>query len=246
MGYTPSISICKKCIKFARPEASMNSLQAVVDKEVSQLLSKQEAEEQLASLQQRKEALQAERDDKQQQRSQLELQLMRFAQRPHSSAVAESQTAERHQIPAEGQSHHGQGGSANSPEKALAARGLQDIAQDSTWPVSPEQLTQEEEEVLRQAAALDDGVDTCQAQLQYLESSLVHCKAVSHSVSGSSTDVPYHVSGLMCGCAQQACRVLKRLCLDLQCLSQMSMQSPEHECCLPAQLMTPTAMDGII
>ena len=52
-------------------------LQAMLDKEVSHLLSKKEAEEQLASLQQRREELHAERDDKKLQRSQLELQLLR-------------------------------------------------------------------------------------------------------------------------------------------------------------------------
>ena len=152
-------------------------LQAVVDKEVSQLLSKQEAQEQLASLQQRREVLQAERDDKQQQRSQLELQLMRFAQKPRSSVLAESQPSSTYQAAAqqgdEG-SHQGQGSSEISPGGRLASHGRQSSS-------SPEQLNGEEEEIRRRATALDDAEDTCQAQMQYLDSSMTECKAVSTS-----------------------------------------------------------------
>ena len=42
-----------------------------------------------------------------------------------------------------------------------------------------QQLSQQEEEVQRQAAALDDAVDTCEAQMSYLDSSIAKCKAVS-------------------------------------------------------------------
>lgn len=170
------------------------SLQAIVDKEVSQLLTKQEAEEQLASLLQRREALQAERDGKQQQRAQLELQLMRFAQKTHSSALAEPQPASSQQAAAQegeelghqGQgspgSHQRQGHSKSSPDDGLAAHALDQQAEaepNSSVYVIPEQLSHEEEEARRQAAALEDAVDTCQAQLQYLESSVAECKAVS-------------------------------------------------------------------
>ena len=161
---------------------------------MSQLLGKEEAEEQLASLQQRKEALQAERDDKQQQRSQLELQLMRLAQKPHSSAVTESQPANFYQTSADGQSHCGQGSSAKGREGRLVTETLQGISQETAQPASPEQMTKEEEEVMRKATALDDSVDTCQAQLQYLESSLADCKAVSPFFSGSNRDVPKRVT----------------------------------------------------
>lgn len=156
-------------------------LQAIINKEVSQLLTKQEAEEQLASLQQRREALKAERDGKQQQRGQLELQLMRFAQQPRSSTLAESQPGSSHQAAArlgDGCSHQGQGSSANSPGNNLVSHQHQHEPHVSA---SPEQLSCEkgEEELMRQAAALDDAVDTCQTQMQYLDSCMAECKTVS-------------------------------------------------------------------
>lgn len=55
-------------------------VQAAVEKQISHLLDKREAEEHLQQLQCRKDALQAERDAKQQQRGQLDLQLMRLTQ----------------------------------------------------------------------------------------------------------------------------------------------------------------------
>lgn len=171
------------------------SLQAVVDKEVSQLLTKQEAEEQLASLLQRREALQAERDGKQQQRAQLELQLMRFAEKTHSSALTEHQPASSQQAAAqegEERSHQGQGsckGSPvsdqrqghfkSSPNDSLALAEQAEAEPNSTACLSPKQLSHEEEETRRHAAALGDAVDTCQAQLQYLDSSVAECKVVS-------------------------------------------------------------------
>ena len=161
-------------------------MQAIVDREVKQLLNKQEAEEQLASLQQRREALQAERGDKQHQRCQRELQLMRFAEKPHSSAQtqprdsADSQTAAQE---AEGYSQQGQGTSMSSSDgrqtSHIPEAGIR-LPAESSRPVSPEPLSQEEEEVRRQAVALDDAVDTCQAQIQYLDSSVAECKGVSH------------------------------------------------------------------
>ena len=164
-------------------------LQAIVDKEVSQLLTKQEAEEQLASLLQRREAMQAETDDKQQQRSQLELQLMRFAEKTHSSVLADPHTASRHQAAAqEGDehSHVRQGAFTSSPDDSLAPHRLTQHAEaepNSAACLSLEQLSSEEEEIRRQAAALEDAVDTCQAQMQYLDSSVAACKAVCHSIS---------------------------------------------------------------
>ena len=177
--------LCKRCayMTFVCIE-----LQATVDKEVSQLLTKQEAEEQLASLQQRREALQVERDGKQQQRSQLELQLMRFdAQKPHGSALAESWSASSHQAAAQQSdrnSHQGQGSSGSSPDDGLESLELHQREHQADQPhesasLSPEQVSCEEEETKRQAAALDDAVDTCQAQMQYLDSRVAECKTVS-------------------------------------------------------------------
>ena len=163
-------------------------MQAIVDKEVSQLLTKQEAEEQLASLKQRREALQVERDGKQQQRSQLELQLMRFdAQKPHSSALAESSLASSHQAGAQQDdrnSHQGQGCSGSSPDDGLWSHELHQQEHEAHQPHEPaslslEQGRREEEELRRQAQALDDAVDTCQAQMQYLDSRVAECKTVS-------------------------------------------------------------------
>ena len=160
-------------------------MQAIVDKEVSQLLTKQEAEEQLASLKQRREALQAERDGKQQQRSQLELQLMRFdAQKP---ALAESWLASSHQAGAQQDdrnSHQGQGCSGSSPDDGLGSHELHQQKHEAHQPHEPaslslEQGRREEEELRRQAQALDDAVDTCQAQMQYLDSRAAECKTVS-------------------------------------------------------------------
>lgn len=159
-------------------------LQAIVDKEVSQLLTKQEAEEQLVSLQQRREALKAKRDGKQQQRSQLELQLMRFAQEPRSSTLDESQPGSIHQAAArlgDRCSHQGQGSSGNSPRNSLGSHGGHQHQHEPHVSAIPEQLSceQEIEELTRQAAALDDAVDTCQAQMQYLDSCMAECKTVS-------------------------------------------------------------------
>ena len=163
-------------------------MQAIVDKEVSHLLTKQEAEEQLASLQQRREALQSERAGKQQQRSQLELQLMRFdTQKPVDSLLAESQPASSHQAVAQQgdrNSHQGQGSSGSSPGDGLGSHGLHQQELETDQPresasLSPQQGSREEEDMRRQAAALDDAVDTCQAQMQYLDSCVAECKTVS-------------------------------------------------------------------
>ena len=161
-------------------------LQAIVDKEVSQLLTKQEAEEQLASLQQRREALQIERDGKQQQRSQLELQLMRFdAQNPHSSAMAESGSASSHQAAAgDRSSHQGQGRSGSSPGDGLGSHELhqQELEAEQSHEsahLGTERGNREEEEMRRRAAALDEAMDTCQAEMQYLDSCVAECKTVS-------------------------------------------------------------------
>lgn len=173
-------------------------MQAIVDKEVSQLLTKQEAEEQLASLLQRREALQAERDGKQQQRAQLELQLIRFAEKTHSSVLAESHPASTHQAAAqegEERSHQTQGSCRNSPGSHQSQGPCQSSPDDSLGShvphqqaegepnlaesLIPEKLSREEEAIRRQAMALEDAVDTCQAQMQYLDSSVADCKAVS-------------------------------------------------------------------
>ena len=157
---------------------------------MSQLLTKQEAEEQLASLQQKREALQVERDGKQLQRDQLELQLMRFdAQKPHNLALAESWPASSHQAaanPSDRDSHPGQGSAGSSPSDRLGSHELPqqerheaDQPHESTS-LSPEQGSgEEEEETRRQAAVLDDAVDTCQAQIQYLDSCVAESKTVS-------------------------------------------------------------------
>ncbi|KAL3145648.1 hypothetical protein ABBQ32_003187 [Trebouxia sp. C0010 RCD-2024] len=186
-GVTPRVSTTGRS-----HQRQLADVQAVVDKEVSQLLTKQEAEEQLASLLQRREALQAERDGKQQQRAQLELQLMRFAEKTHSSALTEHQPASSQQAAAqegEERSHQGQGsckGSPvsdqrqghfkSSPNDSLALAEQAEAEPNSTACLSPKQLSHEEEETRRHAAALGDAVDTCQAQLQYLDSSVAECK----------------------------------------------------------------------
>ena len=169
---------------------------------MSHLLTKQEAEEQLASLQQRREALQVERDGKQLQRDQLELQLMRFdAQKPHNSALAESWPASSHQAaadPSDRDSPQGQGSSESGPSDGLGPheppqqeRHEADLPQDSTS-LSPEQGNGEEEETRRQAAVLDDAVDTCQAQIQYLDSCVAESKTVSTaSPAGANTTVTF-------------------------------------------------------
>lgn len=177
-------------------------LQTVVDQEVQQLLVKKEAEEQLAILQQRREALHAERDDKQQQRSQLELQILRFAQQPGYSALRDSSSATQHS----GHEHEGrrtlrQGpihaapdvGSALQPSSSPQAEneGPQCYQQQGdSHGVSREHSRhaelesdleyerREEEEVQKQAAALEDAVDTCNAQLLYLDSAVAECKTV--------------------------------------------------------------------
>ena len=176
-------------------------LQAVVDKEVQQLLVKKEAEEQLAILQQRREALHAERDDKQQQRSQLELQILRFAQKPGHSALRDSSSATQHS----GHEHEGRrtsrqgpvhaapdAGSALQPSSSQAedegpqcsqqqgeSQGLsQERSRHAEMESDLEPESHEEEEVRIQAAALDDAVDTCDAQLRYLDSAVAECKTV--------------------------------------------------------------------
>ena len=155
----------------------------MLEKEVSQLLSKKEAEEQLASLQQRREALHAERDDKKLQRSQLELQLIRVAQRPRTSELTESQSMTQPQMTAQqaqGQGTAVQGSSdhAQEEEVQMSDQQAESGATARNDSVS-QQLYQQEEEVQRQAAALDDAVDTCETQLSYLDSSIAKCKAVS-------------------------------------------------------------------
>lgn len=176
-------------------------LQAVVDKEVQQLLVKKEAEEQLIILQQRREALHAERDDKQQQRSQLELQILRFAQKPGHSALRDSSSATQHS----GHEHEGRRTSSHrlvraAPDAGSALRSSSSQAEDKGPQCSQEQgeshglshehsrhaelesdqepESREEEEVRIQAAALDDAVDTCEAQLRYLDSAVAECKTV--------------------------------------------------------------------
>lgn len=176
----------------------------MVDKEVSHLLVKKEAEEELASLQQRKEALFAERDDKQQQRNQLELQLVRTAQYPGHSALRHSATEhtsyEQEHDHEQGQSQ-GQTGAAlqSTPAKqSSSSQAEEDRLQlcqhrteskdlpleqsshaelDSGW--SCELQSSEEQNVHRQAAALDDAVDTCDAQMRYLDAAVADCKTVS-------------------------------------------------------------------
>jgi len=177
-------------------------LQAVVDKEVQQLLVKKEAEEQLAILQQRREALHAERDDKQQQRSQLELQILRFAQKPGHSALRASSSAPQHS----GHEHEGrrissQGPVHAAPDAGSALHPSSPQAEDEgPWCSQQQGESQvsshehsrhaelesdlepeshkEEEEVRIRAAALDDAVDTCDAQLRYLDSAVAECKTV--------------------------------------------------------------------
>lgn len=174
----------------------------MVDKEVSHLLTKKEAEEQLASLQQRKSALHAERDDKQQQRSQLELQLLRFAGYPHNSAKlnnsrsATQQSREEEQMQGQGQSSTAPGTATarlssscsagteapQPPEQQAESHGLshqQHPHAELDSCSEHEQHIMQEEELQRQAAALDDAVDTSQAQLRYLDSSMAECKTVS-------------------------------------------------------------------
>ena len=176
-------------------------LQAVVDKEVQQLLVKKEAEEQLVILQQRREALHAERDDKQQQRSQLELQILRFAQKPGHSTLRDSSSATQHS----GHKHEGrrtsrQGLVHAAPDAKTALHPSSSQAEDESSGCSQRQAEshglspehsrhvevefdlelgiQEEEEVQKQAAALDDDVDTCKAQLRYFDSAVAECKTV--------------------------------------------------------------------
>lgn len=177
-------------------------LQAVIDKEVQQLLVKKEAEEQLAILQQRRETLHAERDDKRQQRSQLELQILRFAQRPSHSALRDSSSAAQHS----GHQHEGRGAARQGPVHAAPDAGSalhpsspqaeeegpqRSQQQDEAHGLSNEhsrhaelesdlepESHEEEEEVQIQAAALDDAVDTCDAQLRYLDSAVAECKTV--------------------------------------------------------------------
>ncbi|DBA84427.1 hypothetical protein WJX77_002493 [Trebouxia sp. C0004] len=168
-------------------------LQAVVDKEVQQLLVKKEAEDQLAILQQRREALHAERDDKQQQRSQLELQILRYAQKPGHSALRASNSATQ-------LSRHGHEGSRISRQEPVhaAPHASSSQAEDEGPQCSQQQgesyglshehskhaelesdlepENREEEEVRIRAAALDDVVDTCDAQLQYLDSAVAECQ----------------------------------------------------------------------
>ena len=114
---------------------------------------------------------------------------MRFAEKTHSSVLADPQTASRNQAAAqEGDehSHQGQGAFTSSPDDSLAPHRLTQHAEaepNSTRCLSLEQLSSEEEETRRQAAALEDAVDTCQAQMQYLDASVAACKAVSCSIS---------------------------------------------------------------
>jgi len=176
-------------------------LQAVVDKEVQQLLVKKEAEEQLVILQQTREALHAKRDDKQQQRSQLELQILRFAQKPGHSTLRDSSSATQHS----GHEHEGrrtsrQGLVHAAPDAKTALHPFSSQAEDESSRCSQQQAEshglspehsrhaevesdlelgiQEEEEVQKQAAALDDDVDTCEAQLRYFDSAVAECKTV--------------------------------------------------------------------
>lgn len=176
-------------------------LQAVVDKEVQQLLVKKEAEEQLAILQQRREALHAERDDKQQQRSQLQLQIMRLAQKPGHSAPRASSSATQHSRHAhEGECASRQGPVHAAPDAGFALHLSSSQAEEGAPQCSQQQgeshglshehnryaelesdlepESREEEEVQIQAAALDDAVDTCNAQLRYLDSAVAECKTV--------------------------------------------------------------------
>ena len=177
-------------------------LQAVIDKEVQQLLVKKEAEEQLAILQQRREALHAERDDKQQQHSQLKLRILRFAQKPGHSALKDSSSATQHS----GYEHEGgrssrQGPVHAAPDAGSALHPSSSPAEDEGPQCSQQQAeshglshehsrhaelksnlepeSREEEEVRIQAAALDDAVDTCDAQLRYLDAAVAECKTVS-------------------------------------------------------------------
>ncbi len=176
-------------------------LQAVVDKEVQQLLVKKEAEEQLAILQQRREALHAERDDKQQQRSQLELQILRFAQKPGHSALRDSSSTTQHSghkhesrhtsrpgpvcaAPDAGSALHPSSPPAEveGPECSQQQRESHGLSHEHSRhaelepDLEPE--SREEEDVRIQAAALDDAVDTCNAQLRYLDSAVAECKTV--------------------------------------------------------------------
>ncbi|KAL0020541.1 hypothetical protein WJX79_010459 [Trebouxia sp. C0005] len=69
-GGTPAGGTPRVSVTGSKPsQRHLADVQTVVDQEVQQLLVKKEAEEQLAILQQRREALHAERDDKQQQRN---------------------------------------------------------------------------------------------------------------------------------------------------------------------------------
>ncbi len=176
-------------------------LQAVVVKEVQQVLVKKEAEEQLAILQQRREALHAERDDKQQQRSQLQLQIMRLAQKPGHSAPSASSSATQHSRHAhEGECASRQGPVHAAPDAGFALHLSSSQAEEGAPQCSQQQgeshglshehnryaelesdlepESREEEEVQIQAAALDDAVDTCNAQLRYLDSAVAECKTV--------------------------------------------------------------------
>lgn len=206
----------------------------MVDKEVSHLLVKKEAEEELASLQQRKEALMAERDDKQQQRNQLELQLVRSAQNPGHSALRRSASASasatehtRH----EQEHEHEQGQSQGQTGAALQSMPVQQSSSsqaegdrlqlfqqgtdskdlpleqsshaelDSGWSSEPQ--SSEEQNVQRQAAALDDAVDTCDAQMRYLDSAVADCKTVSALHADSESAVRY-----TCLCGHCFCLLL--------------------------------------
>lgn len=65
-----------------------------MDKQIKHLQDKGQAEQQLRHLQQRKEALQGERDAKQQQRSQLDLQIMRMTQARRASELSSDAEAQ--------------------------------------------------------------------------------------------------------------------------------------------------------
>lgn len=172
----------------------------MIDQEVGHLLTKKEAEEQLVSLQQRREALHAERDGKKLQRSQLGLQLMRLAQKAQHSqlgiSASDAETASLHcQEREEGSKGRAQGTHAAALSCQHAGEGdvqtqTQQAQQQalrvesstsevlSSSGVESAQVTQQEEELQRQAASLDDAVDTCDAQLAYLESAIAKSKAV--------------------------------------------------------------------
>ncbi|DBA97629.1 TPA: hypothetical protein ACH3X3_15301 [Trebouxia sp. C0006] len=199
-GGTPAGGTPRVSMTGTKPsQRHLADVQAVVDKEVQQLLVKKEAEEQLVILQQRREALHAERDDKQQQRSQLELQILRFAQKPGHSTLRDSSSATQHS----GHKHEGrrtsrQGLVHAAPDAKTALHPSSSQAEDESSGCSQRQAEshglspehsrhvevefdlelgiQEEEEVQKQAAALDDDVDTCEAQLRYFDSAVAECK----------------------------------------------------------------------